>query len=102
MPHEDLAHRLISRYLDLTMAENLAAGDGGAPAKNMVLRLDPDVARRRAGSTEAGRRAVPDAARAAVAALLTARCRDRRFRRLLDDSLARHQRLLDQLRGEEA
>jgi predicted transcriptional regulator len=84
------------------MADKLAAGDGGAPTKNMVLRLDPDLAERLAGIAEAEGRSVSDVAREAIAALVTARRRDKRFRRLLEDSLARHQRLLDQLRGEEA
>ncbi|HEY2077348.1 MAG TPA: hypothetical protein VGH53_13535 [Streptosporangiaceae bacterium] len=37
----------------------------------------------------------------AGATLVEARRKDKRFRRLLEDSLARHQRLLDLLRGDE-
>jgi hypothetical protein len=46
-------------------------------------------------------RSVSDVAREAIAALVEARRKDKRFRRLLEDSLARHQRLLDLLRGDE-
>jgi predicted transcriptional regulator len=84
------------------MTEKLTGGDGGAPTKNMVLRLDPDLAERLAGVAEAEGRSVSDVAREAIAALVAARRKDKRFRRLLEDSLAGHQRLLDQLRGDEA
>ncbi|HLH59560.1 MAG TPA: ribbon-helix-helix protein, CopG family [Streptosporangiaceae bacterium] len=89
------------------MAEKLARGNGGAPAKNgaptknMVLRLDPDLAERLAGIAEVEGRSVSDVAREAIAALVEARRRDKRFRRLLEDSLARHQRLLDLLASDE-
>jgi hypothetical protein len=39
-----------------------------------------------------------DVAREAIAALVETRRKDERFRRLLEDNLARHQRLLDLLR----
>ena len=42
-----------------------------------------------------------DVAREAIAALVEARRKDQRFRRLSADSLARHQRLLDLLRDDE-
>jgi hypothetical protein len=44
-------------------------------------------------------RSVSDVAREAIAALVEARRKEKRFRRLLEDSLARHQRLLDLPRG---
>jgi hypothetical protein len=66
------------------MTERLT-GAASARTKNMVLRLDPELAERLA----------------AIAVLVEARRKDKRFRRLLEDSLARHQRLLDLLRDEE-
>jgi predicted transcriptional regulator len=83
------------------MAERQARGVGGAPTKNMVLRLDPDLAERLAGIAEVEGRSVSEVAREAIAHLVEARRKDKRFRRLLEDSLARHQRLLDLLRGDE-
>jgi len=58
------------------MAEKLARGDGSAPTKNMVLRLDPDLAERLAGIAEVEGRSVSDVAREAIAALVEARRRD--------------------------
>jgi predicted transcriptional regulator len=83
------------------MAEKLTRGDGSAPTKNMMLRLDADLAERLAAIAEVERRSVSDVAREAIAALVEARRKDKRFRRLLEDSLARHERLLDLLRGDE-
>jgi hypothetical protein len=96
-----LAVGLISRYLHITMAERVTRENGSAATKNMVLRLDADLAERLAGIAEVERRSVSDVAREAIAALVEARRKDRRFRRLLEDSMARHQRLLDLLRDEE-
>jgi hypothetical protein len=39
-------------------------------------------------------------AREAIASLVEARRKDKRFRRLLEENLARHQRLLDLLRDD--
>ena len=69
--------------------------------KNMVLRLDPVLAERLAAVAEAEGRSVSDVAREAIAALVEARRKDQRFRRLLADNLARHQRLLDLLRDDQ-
>jgi hypothetical protein len=44
---------------------------------------------------------VSDVAREAIASLVEARRSDKRFRRLLEDNLARHQRLLDLLREDQ-
>ena len=75
--------------------------DGGAVrTKNMVLRLDPGLAERLAAVAEVEGRSVSDVVREAIAALVEARQNDARFRRLLDDNLARHERLLDLLRGD--
>jgi predicted transcriptional regulator len=68
--------------------------------KNMVLRLDPDLAEMLATVAEVEGRSVSDVAREAIAALVEARRADKRFRRLLEENLARHQRLLDLLREE--
>jgi hypothetical protein len=82
------------------MAERMT-GAGGARTKNMVLRLDPELAERLAAIAEVEGRSVSDVAREAVAGLVEARRKDRQFRRLLEDSLASHQRLLDLLRDDE-
>ena len=63
----------------------------------MVLRLDPALAERLAAVAEVEGRTVTDVAREAIAALVEARRHDKRFRRLLEDNLARHRRLLDLL-----
>jgi len=81
------------------MAE--AAGTGGGRTKNMVLRLDPALAERLAAVAEVEGRTVSDVAREAIAALVEARRKDQRFRRLLEDNLARHQRLLGLLRDDQ-
>jgi predicted transcriptional regulator len=68
--------------------------------KNMVLRLDPDLADLLATVADVEGRSVSDVAREAIAALVEARRNDKRFRRQLEDNLARHQRLLDLLRDD--
>jgi predicted transcriptional regulator len=74
---------------------------GSTRTKNMVLRLDPVLAERLAAIAEVEGRSVSDVAREAIAELVEARRKDQRFRRLLEDNLARHQRLLDLLRDDE-
>ncbi|MFZ0192143.1 MAG: hypothetical protein WAL72_34925 [Streptosporangiaceae bacterium] len=74
---------------------------GSTRTKNMVLRLDPVLAERLAAVAEVEGRSVSDVAREAIAALVESRRRDQRFRRLLEDNLARHQRLLDLLRDDQ-
>ncbi len=66
----------------------------------MVLRLDPALAERLAAVAEVEGRSVSDVAREAIVALVEARRKDKRFRRMLEDNLARHQRLLDLLRDD--
>ena len=61
------------------------------------LRSAPELA----AVAEVEGRSVSDVAREAIAALVEARRRDQRFRRLLEDNLARHQRLLDLLRADQ-
>jgi predicted transcriptional regulator len=79
----------------------MMAGPERAQTKNMVLRLDPDLAEMLAAVAEVEGRSVSDVAREAIAALVQARRKDRRFRRLLEENLARHQRLLDLLREDQ-
>ncbi|HEX8004893.1 MAG TPA: hypothetical protein VF482_00525 [Trebonia sp.] len=74
---------------------------GSGRTKNMVLRLDPTLAERLAAVAEVEGRTVSDVAREAIAALVDARRKDKRFRRLLEENLARHQRLLDLLREDQ-
>jgi predicted transcriptional regulator len=77
------------------------AETGSIRTKNMVLRLDPALAERLAAVAEVEGRSVSDVAREAITALVEARRKDQRFRRLLADNLARHQRLLDLLREDQ-
>ncbi len=81
------------------MAESRLAGK--SRTKNMVLRLDPDLAELLATIAEVEGRSVSDVAREAIADLVEARRQDKRFRRLLEENLARHQRLLDLLRDDQ-
>jgi predicted transcriptional regulator len=69
--------------------------------KNMVLRLDPDLAGLLATVAEVEGRSVSDVAREAIAALVQARRKDKRFRSLLEENLARHQRLLTLLQEDQ-
>jgi predicted transcriptional regulator len=81
------------------MADSRLAGK--SRTKNMVLRLDPDLAELLATIAEVEGRSVSDVAREAIADLVEARRQDKRFRRLLEENLARHQRLLDLLRDDQ-
>ncbi len=74
---------------------------GNTRTKNMVLRLDPELAERLAAVAEVEGRSVSDVAREAIAALVDSRRQDQRFLRLLEDNLARHQRLLELLRDDQ-
>jgi hypothetical protein len=84
------------------MASLEPAGVGKGRTKNMVLRLDPELAELLATVADVEGRSVSDVAREAIAALVEARRNDRRFRRMLEDNVARHQRLLDLLRDEQS
>ena len=68
--------------------------------KNMVLRLDPGLAERLETVAEVEGRSVSDVVREAIAALVEARQQDEQFIRLLEENVARHQRLLQMLRDE--
>ena len=66
----------------------------------MVLRLDPELAERLEAVAEVEGRSVSDVVREAVATLVAARQQDERFIRLVEDNLARHQRILEMLRDD--
>jgi len=68
--------------------------------KNMVLRLDPALAERLEAVAEVEGRSVSDVVREAIATLVAARQQDERFLRLVEDNLARHQRILEMLRDD--
>jgi predicted transcriptional regulator len=69
--------------------------------KNMLLRLDPELAERLQAIAEVEGRSVSDVAREAIAELVQQRRTDKRFAALLDESLTRHQRTLDLLREDD-
>jgi uncharacterized protein (DUF1778 family) len=65
--------------------------------KNLLLRLDPELARRLEVVAEVEGRTVSDVVREAIAELVARRRRDKRFLALLDDNLARHRQALELL-----
>jgi Arc/MetJ-type ribon-helix-helix transcriptional regulator len=69
--------------------------------KNLLLRLDPNLAERLQVVAAVEGRSVSDVVREAIAKLVEQRRRDQRFLRLLDDNLARHQRALELLRDDQ-
>lgn len=66
--------------------------------KNMVLRLDPELAERLQVIAEVEGRPVSEVVREAIRELVEGRRKDERFLQLLEDNLARHQRVLGALR----
>ena len=72
-----------------------------AGTKNIMLRLDPDLAERLQTVADVEGRSVSDVLREAVARLVEERRSDERFLRLLEENLARHQRLLRALRDQD-
>jgi predicted DNA-binding protein len=66
--------------------------------KNLLLRLDPELAGRLQTVADVEGRPVSDVVREAIAALVEQRRGDERFRRLLEDNLTRHRQALDLLR----
>lgn len=68
--------------------------------KNLLLRLDPKLARRLEVVAEVEGRTVSDVVREAIANLVAQRRDDKRFLALLDDNLARHQHALELLKDE--
>jgi predicted DNA-binding protein len=69
--------------------------------KNMVLRLEPGLAERLEAVAEVEGRSVSDVVREAITSLVEERQRDERFIKLLEDNVARHQRILWMLRDEQ-
>ncbi len=69
--------------------------------KNLLLRLDPGLAERLQTVAEVEGRPVSDVVREAIAVLVEQRHTDKRFLRLLDDNLARHQQALKLLRDDQ-
>ena len=78
------------------MADNVSGR-----TKNMVLRLDPGLAEQLQAVAEAEGRPVSEVVREAIAALVEQRRGDERFLRLLEENLARHERVLRLLRDGE-
>jgi predicted transcriptional regulator len=73
-----------------------------AGTKNIVLRLDPELAERLQTVADVEGRSVSDVLREAVAKLVEQRRQDERFIRLLEENVARHQRLLKALRDQDS
>ena len=69
--------------------------------KNLLLRLDPELAGRLQTVADVEGRPVSDVVREAIATLVEQRRSDERFLRLLDDNLARHQQALELLRDDQ-
>ena len=69
--------------------------------KNLLLRLDPELAGRLQTVADIEGRPVSDVVREAIAALVEQRRSDERFLRLLEDNLARHRQALDLLRDDQ-
>ncbi|HUC27914.1 MAG TPA: ribbon-helix-helix protein, CopG family [Streptosporangiaceae bacterium] len=68
--------------------------------KNLLLRLDPELAGRLQAVADVEGRPVSEVIREAIAALVEQRRGDERFLRLLDDNLARHRQALELLRDD--
>jgi predicted transcriptional regulator len=69
--------------------------------KNILLRLDPELAERLQTVASVEGRSVSDVAREAIAALVDQRREDSRFSQLLEENLARHEESLRRLRGDD-
>jgi predicted transcriptional regulator len=81
--------------------ENPPDGAGaGRGTKNMVLRLDPALAERLQTVAEVEGRSVSDVAREAISDLVERRRRDEGFLTLLEENLARHERVLRAMRDD--
>jgi len=69
--------------------------------KNLLLRLDPELAGRLQTVADVEGRPVSDVVREAIAALVEQRRGDERFLRLLEANLDRHRQALDLLRDDQ-
>jgi predicted transcriptional regulator len=70
------------------------------PTKNILLRLDPELAERLQTVASVEGRSVSDVAREAIAALVDRRRQDVRFSELLEENLTRHEESLRRLRDD--
>jgi predicted transcriptional regulator len=68
----------------------------------MMLRLDPELAERLRTVAEAENRSIAGVVGEAITTLVEQRRGDERFRRLLEDNLARHERALRLLQDDES
>ena len=68
-----------------------------AETKNLLLRLDPDLAEQLQAVASVEGRPVSDVVREAIQTLVDTRRRDRSFQKRLRQSVAQHQRLLQRL-----
>ena len=68
--------------------------------KNLLLRLDPELAGRLQTVADVEGRPVSDVVREAIATLVEQRRGDEGFLRLLEDNLTRHRQALELLRDE--
>ena len=75
--------------------------DRPTSTKNIMLRLDPELAERLQTVADVEGRSVSDVLREAVARLVEERRGDERFLALLEENVARHQRLLRALRDQD-
>jgi predicted DNA-binding protein len=82
-------------YLDITMPMKPGS------TKNLLLRLDPELAGRLQTVADVEGRPVSDVVREAIATLVEQRRGDERFLRLLEDNLDRHRQALDLLRDDQ-
>jgi predicted DNA-binding protein len=69
--------------------------------KNLLLRLDPELAGRLQTVADVEGRPVSDVVREAIAALVEQRRSDERFLRLVEENLVRHRQALDLLQDDE-
>jgi len=72
-----------------------------AGTKNILLRLDPELAERLQTVAAVEGRSVSDVAREAIASLVDQRRGDQRFSRRLEENLARHAQSLRRLREDD-
>jgi predicted DNA-binding protein len=70
--------------------------------KNLLLRLDHELAGQLQTVADVEGRPVSDVVREAIAALVEQRRGDERFLRLLEDNLTRHRQALDLLRDDQS
>jgi predicted DNA-binding protein len=80
------------------MASKRPQGEKRGGTKNMVLRLDSELAEQLQLVAEAEGRSVSEVVREAIAEAVERRRGDDQFIRLLEENLRRHQRLLELLR----